>query len=118
MESEEGPAANLDTVAIDAAAYLEGEEAQTAFLNEALSSGHGATMAQAIGDVARARSRAKGFGELARAIGLARQTLHRALGPTGNPTIDTILPILGALGFRLKVERESAVTSAAGSQKD
>lgn len=90
----------------DAADYLSSEEAQIAFLNDALASGHGATIANAIGAVARAKSRANGMGELARVTGIKRQTLNKSLSMKGNPTVETLMPVLSALGLRMKVERE------------
>ena len=39
---------------------------------------------------------------------LYRESLYRALGPRGNPTIKTLLAVLGASGLHLSVAREHA----------
>jgi probable addiction module antidote protein len=90
----------LKTVPFDAAEFLDTEEAQAAYLSEILAGGDPALVAQAIGTVARAR----GMTEIAKAAGLGRESLYKALSPDGNPQLATILKVLGALGFRLTVE--------------
>lgn len=49
-----------------------------------------------------------GLDKLAESAGLRRETLRRALSPSGNPSLSTLLAILGALGVRLSVEPLSA----------
>jgi probable addiction module antidote protein len=99
----------LGITAFDAADYLRTEEAQTAFLNDAVESGDPRVLANALGAIARAQSRANGMGELARATGIKRQTLNKSLGPKGNPTVDTLFPVLRALGLRMKFEQAGKV---------
>ena len=41
---------------------------------------------------------------LAERTGLSRETLYRTLSKNGNPRLDTLTAILGALGLRLSVE--------------
>ena len=45
---------------------------------------------------------------LASETGIKRQALHRALGRDGNPTLDTLLKVLSALGLRATVEEVPA----------
>jgi probable addiction module antidote protein len=104
---------DLGITRFDAADYLGTEEAQVAFINDALESGHPATIANALGAVARAQSRANGMGEVARATGIKRQTLAKSLGPRGNPTVSTMVPVLGALGLRMRVEAVASTKAAA-----
>jgi len=54
-------------------------------------------LASALGDIARAR----GMSEIARASGLTREALYKALRPNSKPRYDTIVKICGALGVRL-----------------
>lgn len=54
-------------------------------------------IAQAIGEVARAR----GMMQLARDTGLSRESLYRALSADGNPSFATVLKVLRALGLQL-----------------
>jgi len=56
-----------------------------------------AYIAAALGDVARAR----GMTELAQRTGLTRMGLYKALSKKGNPSLDTVLKVLRALGLRL-----------------
>ncbi len=56
-------------------------------------------VAAALGDVARA----KGMAQIAKAAGLGRESLYKALSPEGNPEFATVLKVIRALGFKLKV---------------
>lgn len=71
------------------AAYLE------AWLAEAPEDATG--IARALGDIARAR----GMSKVARDSGLSRESLYRALSADGNPSLSTIIRVLGAVGIRL-----------------
>jgi probable addiction module antidote protein len=54
---------------------------------------------QSIGDIARAQ----GMTAVARRSGLGRESLYKALAGDGNPSFDTVLRVLDALGLRLTV---------------
>lgn len=45
-----------------------------------------------------------GLGVIAKSAGISRESLYRALSPTGNPTLKTIVAVLGVMGMRLSVE--------------
>lgn len=84
----------------DAADYIRGDdETQIYLLREALASGHAGYIANALGAVARAR----GLSNMERATGIRRQTLNKSLSPKGNPTLETLVTVLGALGLRLEI---------------
>lgn len=83
----------------DAAKYLKRESSQIYLLRNALASGHYAYIANALGAVARAR----GLSNLERATGIRRQTLNKSLSRKGNPTLATLVTVLGALGLRLEI---------------
>jgi len=85
------------TTRFDAAEYLTTPEAQAEFITAALETGDAAYVRDAIGVVARAR----GMGEIAKAAGLNRESLYRALGTAGNPEFSTMLRVLDALGIAL-----------------
>lgn len=85
---------------LDVAEYLTEPEDQAELLSDALASGDPAIIAKAIGIVARAR----GMTELAKETGIARQQLYRSLGPGGNPTLETLMKVLPALGLRIRIE--------------
>lgn len=85
------------TTRFDAAEYLDTPERQAAYISTALETGDPAFVRDAVGIVARAR----GMGEIARAAGLNRESLYKALGDTGNPEFGTMLGVFGALGLEL-----------------
>jgi probable addiction module antidote protein len=81
----------------DPAEHLQSDEDMAAYLEGALEEGDAALFAAALGDIARA----KGMSQLARETGLGRESLYKALSPTGNPEFATILRVVGALGLQL-----------------
>jgi probable addiction module antidote protein len=85
----------------DAAKYIESSEDEVAIVSEALASGHSGYIAAALGAVARGR----GMTALAEKTGLNRQALYQALSADGNPTLDTIMRVSGALGIELRAVR-------------
>jgi probable addiction module antidote protein len=90
----------VKTTPFDAADYLETEEDVAAYLTEALATGDTAVVALALGAIARAR----GMTRIARASGLSRESLYRALSAGGNPEFATVLWIMEAMGLRLTAE--------------
>ena len=51
---------------------------------------------------------AQGMSTIAQRAGIPRESLYRALGPRGNPTVKTLLAVLGASGLQLSVARQHA----------
>jgi probable addiction module antidote protein len=92
-----GISISKDTKPFDAAEYLTTEVAQAEHLTAALEENDPAFFADAIGVVLRAR----GMSQLAKKTGLTRDTLYKAFGEGGNPTLDTLFRVLRALGIRL-----------------
>jgi len=56
-------------------------------------------VAAALGELARAR----GMSDVARASGLGRESLYKALSPGGNPELGTVLRVVAALGLELRL---------------
>ena len=81
----------------DLADHLQSEEDMVAYLEAALADGDAALIAAALGDIARA----KGMSQVASAAGLGRESLYKALSPSGNPEFATIMKVVGALGLQL-----------------
>jgi len=83
----------------DSADYLRTPEELAEYLAAAFEDGGGdaAYMAHAIGVAARAH----GMMQLAKETGLGRESLYKALSKDGNPSLDTVLRVLQALGVRL-----------------
>ena len=84
----------------DAAEFLTEPEDQAELLADAVASGDAHIVAKAIGIVARAR----GMSDLASATGIKRQALYRTFSEDGNPTLETMLKVLPALGLRMRIE--------------
>jgi probable addiction module antidote protein len=84
----------------DPARYLETEEDVAEYLNSMMEEGNTELLIAALGDVARAR----GMSEIARASGLTREALYRALKSDAQPRFDTIVRVCTALGLKLNVE--------------
>lgn len=51
---------------------------------------------------------AQGMASVAERAGIPRESLYRALSPSGNPTIKTLLAVLNAAGLKLGVHRAVA----------
>lgn len=45
-----------------------------------------------------------GFAKIARAAGIERESLHRALSARGNPRLSTLVAVTRAIGLKLTVE--------------
>jgi probable addiction module antidote protein len=86
-----------DLPEFDAAPYLDGEATIAAHLTDILEANDPALLASALGDIARAR----GMSEIAKASGLTREALYKALRPDAQPRFDTISRVCAALGVRL-----------------
>lgn len=69
---------NLDLEDFDAAEYLTSDEAVAAYLTDILDANDAGLLAVAIGNIARARS----MTEIAKAVGMSREGLYKALRPT------------------------------------
>ena len=81
----------------NAAPYLDNAEAVAAYLSDILEANDPALLASALGDIARAR----GMSEIAKASGITREALYKALRPDAQPRFDTISRVCAALGVRL-----------------
>jgi probable addiction module antidote protein len=86
----------------DAADYLKSEADMVAYLQACLEEApeDAVLLAAALGDVARAR----GMVQLARDTGLTREGLYKALSKEGNPSLDTVLKVIHALGFKFTLQ--------------
>lgn len=84
----------------DVVEHLKTETDMAAYLEAVLEDGDPLLITAALGDIARA----KGMTELARATGLGRESLYKALSAEGNPEFATVLKVIRALGLRLRAE--------------
>ena len=90
------------TTAYDVAEHLRTPDEMAAYLDTWLTEApeDAAGVARALGDIARA----KGMTQVAKDAGLSRESLYRALGPNGNPSLATVLKVAKALGLRLTAQ--------------
>ena len=94
----------LKLLPYDTADLIETEEDILFFLEAAMEGNDPVHIARALGVVARS----KGMTEIARTTGLGRQALYTALSENGNPTLETLMAVLGALGLELTVQKRAA----------
>lgn len=81
----------------DSAAHLDSEEYMQAYLEAALAEGDAATIAMALGNIAKSR----GMTQLAKETGLGRESLYKSLSGDVSPTLETILKVAKALGLKM-----------------
>lgn len=88
-------AADLPT--FDAAEHLKDEADIAAYLTIVIEEGDMSELAHAMGIAARAR----GMADIAKASGISREALYKALRPAAKPRFETISKVCNALGVRL-----------------
>jgi len=85
------------TTPFDMAEELKTDEDIAIYLTLVLEENDPAELAHALGVIARAR----GMTEVAKASGLTREALYKALRPNSHPRFDTIARVCAALGVKL-----------------
>ena len=87
------------TTRYDVAEHLRTPDEMAAYLEACLeeADGDAAFIAKALGDIARA----KGMMQVAREAGLSRESLYKALSGKRNPSFETVLRVIKALGLKL-----------------
>lgn len=78
--------------------YLKSTADIAAYINACAEDNDPALLADALGQVVRARGNVE---EIARKAGLSRAGLYKALSLRGNPTMRTLEAVIEALGLRL-----------------
>ncbi len=94
----------LQTKPFDAAKYITEPAHVIELLNDALDSGEAGYIAAALGAIARS----EGMTMIAGKSGVKRQALYRSLSEDGNPTLETLLGVLGAMNLQLAVKESEA----------
>ena len=90
----------VNTKPWDASEYLKTEQDIIEYLDAAAETGDPTLMQAAIGDVAKAR----GMGQIAEAAGVGRESLYKSLSKDGNPSFQTIVKVVQALGGSLTIQ--------------
>lgn len=99
--------ATAATTPFDASKYITTPESVIELINDALDSGHLPYITNALGVAARS----EGMSKIAAKTGVNRQALYNALSENGNPTLETLLKVISALGLHLKCESDVAVAA-------
>ncbi|MDK9703578.1 MAG: putative addiction module antidote protein [Sulfuritalea sp.] len=81
----------------DFSEHLDSDQAMAEYLTVILEENDPALLAAALGDIARAR----GMSEIAKASGITREALYKALRPNAQPRFDTVNRVCAALGVKL-----------------
>ena len=89
-----------DLPEFDITEHLDSDEAIAEYLTVVLEDNDPALLAAALGDIARAL----GMTEIAKASGLTREALYKALRPNASPRFDTIAKVCKALGVKLTAQ--------------
>jgi probable addiction module antidote protein len=84
----------------DMTEHLDSDQAIAEYITLVLEEDDPALLAAALGDIARA----KGMAEIAKAAGLSRESLYKALRPNAQPRFDTIVKVCKALGVKLHAQ--------------
>ncbi len=85
--------------AFDPAEFLDNEEVIAEYLSVAIEDPNPDVFLRAMTNVAKAR----GIAEIAKASGLGRESLYKALAPGAKVRYETVRKVLDSLGVKLKV---------------
>lgn len=87
------------------AEHLKTDEDISVYLSQVLEDNDPSELTHALGVIARAR----GMTDVARAAGLTREALYKALRPNSQPRFDTIARVCRALGLKLTTQVQGSV---------
>ena len=87
------------------AEHLKTDEDVSVYLSQVLEDNDPSELTHALGVIARAR----GMTDVARAAGLTREALYKALRPNSQPRFDTIARVCRALGLKLTTQVQGSV---------
>lgn len=83
----------------DITQHLDSEEAIAEYLSQVLEDGDNDELIRALGYIAKA----KGMAAVAKASGLGRESLYKALTVGSQPRFDTIFKVINALGLKISI---------------
>lgn len=89
----------IKTSPLDISEYLADEADMVAYLQAVLEENDPVLLRLALGDIAKA----KGMSDIAKQVGVNRQSLYKSLSEDGNPAYDTVQKVIAALGMKLTV---------------
>ena len=88
----------------DASDYLDDDEVMAEYLAACLEDPNPDVFLSALADVAKA----KGMAQVAKAAGLGRESLYKALAPGAHPRHETIRKVVAALGLKITIAPAAA----------
>lgn len=88
----------------DVSDYLDDEEVMAEYLAACLKDADPDVFLSALADVAKA----KGMAQVAKASGLGRESLYKALAPGAHPRHETIRKVVAALGLKITIAPAAA----------
>ena len=88
----------------DVSDYLDDEEVMAEYLAACLEDADPDVFLSALADVAKA----KGMAQVAKASGLGRESLYKALAPGAHPRHETIRKVVAALGLKITIAPAAA----------
>lgn len=92
-------ARGMRLAAFEPAEFLDNEEVIAEYLSVAIEDPNPDVFLRAMANVAKAR----GIAEIAKASGLGRESLYKALAPGAKVRYETVRKVLDSLGVKLKV---------------
>ena len=93
-------AEDMEILPFDVADYLDNEEIAVEYLNAVAQHEDPQLLSDAIGDVARAY----GMCKVAKSAHVNRVSLYKSLSKTGNPSFETVINVLAALGLTFRIQ--------------
>ena len=93
-----------DFAPFDASDYLDDDELMAEYLAACLEDPNPDVFLSALADVAKA----KGMAQIAKAAGLGRESLYKALAPGAHPRHETIRKVVAALGLKITIAPAAA----------
>jgi probable addiction module antidote protein len=93
------PARSLRLAAFEPTEFLDNDEVIAEYLSAAIEDPNPDVFLRAMANVAKAR----GIAEVAKASGLGRESLYKALAPGAKVRYETVRKVLDSLGVKLKV---------------
>jgi probable addiction module antidote protein len=90
----------LKTRPFDITEYLDDDEAIAMYLSDIMEEDNPSLLADALGNIARA----KGMTQIAKAAGIGRESLYKALKPDAQPRYETVSRVCKALGMKLTAQ--------------
>jgi probable addiction module antidote protein len=90
---------SMELVPFDASEFLDNEEVIAEYLAAALEDPNPDVFLSAVANVAKAR----GISQIAKASGLGRESLYKALAPGAKVRYETVRKVLDSLGVRLTI---------------